>query len=242
VIRRANDIPGVPKDQDLVIRAAQALKQATGSRLGADITVTKRIPMGGGLGGGSSDAATVLMALNHLWGTGLTRARLMEVGLKLGADVPFFIFGDNAFVTGIGEQMQALALPQRWFVVLKPAVSVPTVEIFRSPDLTRDTKPVRIAVFPADELSFPQTRFANDLQSVASAKYPAVAQAVEWLRKHDDRAAVTARMTGSGACVFAGFAEQSAAEQIYEQRPEGVDGFVARSLVRHPLADLVGEQ
>jgi 4-diphosphocytidyl-2-C-methyl-D-erythritol kinase len=239
-IRRTSDVPGVPEAEDLVIRAATALKQAGGSRgcssLGADIGVTKRIPMGGGLGGGSSDAATVLLALNRLWKLNLKRAELMAIGLKLGADVPFFLFGRNAFATGIGEQLQALDLPPRWFVVLKPPASVPTLEIFRAPELTRDTKSVKIADFPADDLSFPQTRFANGLQQVAFDRYPVVAQAARWLAGHDAKAAITARMTGSGACVFSAFASEEVARQVYAERPARFDGFVARGLERHPLS------
>ena len=236
-IRRVSDIPGVPEEQDLVVRAARALQAATGCTQGADIGVTKRLPMGGGLGGGSSDAATVLLALNRLWELHLTRAQLIEIGVKLGADVPFFIFGRNAFAAGIGEQLQALDLPQRWFVVIKPPASVPTVEIFRAPDLTRDTNSVKIADFPAGEMSFPQTRFANDLQPVAFDRYPVVAQAARWLAQHDAAATITARMTGSGACVFSAFASESEARRVYAERPAQYEGFVARSLERHPLAD-----
>jgi 4-diphosphocytidyl-2-C-methyl-D-erythritol kinase len=238
-IRRMNDVPGVPEAEDLVIRAAQALKAASGSPLGADIGVTKRIPMGGGLGGGSSDAATVLLVLNKLWNLKLKRAELMAIGLKLGADVPFFLFGRNAFAAGIGEQLQALDLPPRWFVVLKPPASVPTLEIFRAPELTRDTKSVKIADFPADDWSFPQTRFANGLQQVAFDRYPVVAQAAQWLARHDALAAITARMTGSGACVFSAFRSEQEARRVYAERPARFDGFVARSLERHPLSGSV---
>jgi 4-diphosphocytidyl-2-C-methyl-D-erythritol kinase len=237
VVRRVTDIPGVPHEEDLVIRAARALQAATGCARGADIGVTKRLPMGGGLGGGSSDAATVLLALNRLWSLGLDRAKLMAIGLKLGADVPFFLFGRNAFAAGIGEQLQAVDLPSRWFVVLKPPASVPTVEIFRAPDLTRNTNSVKIADFPAGEWSFPQTRFANDLQPVAFDRYPVVAQAARWLAQHDAIAAITARMTGSGACVFSAFANEDMARRVYAERPAQYAGFVARDLQRHPLAD-----
>jgi len=241
VIRRANDVPGVPEADDLIVRAAHALKAATGASQGAEIAVTKRIPMGGGLGGGSSDAASVLLALNRLWDLRLARAQLMAIGLKLGADVPFFLYGRNAFAAGIGEELTALELPQRWFVVLKPAVSVPTIEIFRAPDLTRDTKSVKIVDFPADGWSFPQNCFANDLQPVALGKYPAVARAVEWLQGHDDRAEITARMTGSGACVFSAFASESEARRVYAERPAELGGFVARGLARHPLVDYAAD-
>ncbi|HEY4373193.1 MAG TPA: 4-(cytidine 5'-diphospho)-2-C-methyl-D-erythritol kinase [Burkholderiales bacterium] len=238
VIRRVTEVPGVPEEEDLVIRAAKALQAATGSPQGADIAVHKRIPMGGGLGGGSSDAATVLLALNDQWKLGLTRAQLIAIGVKLGADVPFFLYGRNAFAAGIGEELTALDLPPRWFVVLKPPVSVPTVEIFRDQNLTRNTKSVKILDFPAGGWSFPQTQFGNDLQPVAVARYPAVAQAVDWLSAYDSQAEITARMTGSGACVFAAFDDESKAREICEARPRELTGFVARGLARHPLAGL----
>ncbi|HEX4329640.1 MAG TPA: 4-(cytidine 5'-diphospho)-2-C-methyl-D-erythritol kinase [Burkholderiales bacterium] len=237
-IRRVGEVAGVAEDDDLAIRAARALQAAGGTPQGADIAVRKRIPMGGGLGGGSSDAASVLLALNHLWGLRCARAQLAAIGLKLGADVPFFIHGENAFAAGIGEQLTTVDLPQRWFVVLKPPVAIPTVEIFRDPNLTRDTKSVKILDFPAGGWSFPQTRFANDLQPVALARYPAVARTLEWLARHDGQATMTARMTGSGACVFAAFGSESEARGILEARPREIEGFVARSLARHPLAGL----
>jgi len=237
-IHRVGEVAGVAEADDLAVRAGHALQAAAGTAQGADIAVQKRIPMGGGLGGGSSDAASVLLALNHLWKLRFTRAQLAVIGLKLGADVPFFIHGQNAFAAGIGEQLTSVDLPPRWFVVLKPPVAVPTVEIFRAPNLTRDTKSVKILDFPAGGWSFPQTRFANDLQPVALARYPAVAQAVQWLGRYDGQAAVTARMTGSGACVFAAFEAESDARGIFEARPRELEGFVARGLARHPLAGL----
>jgi len=240
-IRRVNDLPGVPQAEDLVVRAALALQGACGTALGAEIAVTKRIPMGGGLGGGSSDAAGVLLALNQLWNLRLNRAQLSAIGVKLGADLPFFIFGQNAFATGIGEQLAPLDLPRRWFVVLKPPVSVPTVEVFRAPDLTRNTKSVKITDFPADGLSFPQARFWNDLQAVVFSRYPAVARAAAWLRSHDGGAAITARMSGSGACVFSAFDSETEARRVYAGRPAELQGFVAPGLARHPLADFAAD-
>ena len=240
LLRRVNEVPGVPEADDLAMRAARALREAFGSGQGADISVTKRIPMGGGLGGGSSDAATVLLALNHLWDLRLERAQLAQIGVKLGADVPFFIFGESAFITGIGEQMAPVALPERWFVVLQPQAMVPTAEIFRSPDLTRNTKSVKMLDFSTGDYSFARSSFANDLEPVAGLKYPAVAEAVEWLKSHAAHAQVTARMTGSGACVFAAFASEHEARAVYMQRPAQLGGFVAKSLARHPLHDLAG--
>jgi len=151
VIQRVTELEGVPSSQCLTVRAAQALKQATGCRFGVDIELEKRIPAGGGLGGGSSDAASVLLALNRLWETGLTRRQLMALALPLGADVPVFVFGNNAFAEGVGEALQQLALPPRWYVVIQPQAHVPTADIFGDPLLTRDTKPVRIADFSSPQ-------------------------------------------------------------------------------------------
>ena len=171
LIRRTHDIPGVPEAQDLVIRAAHALRKASGCQLGADITVHKILPMGGGLGGGSSDAATTLIALNHLWQTGLSSEALREIALPLGADVPFFIYGHDAFAEGVGERLQPLQLDSAHYVILSPKVSVPTSKIFTSPQLTRNTPPIKV-----DGLTFDETR--NYLQAVAARLYPEVAQAL----------------------------------------------------------------
>lgn len=245
-VRRVNDIAGVPADTDLSVRAALALQQATGTRFGADIRLDKHIPMGGGLGGGSSDAATVLLGLNRLWQLDLPRSRLMEIGLTLGADVPFFIFGENAYASGIGEKLIALRLPEWWFVVIKPHVGIRTEDIFRAPELTRNTKSVKIEDFSAGlsgpAVSFPEPVFRNDLQPVAQARYSQVGGALDWLKQQClesvEVATVSARMTGSGACVFAGFGSAAAAERVFAQRPNGWNGFVARGLQHHPLAGL----
>ena len=237
VIRRTGAMPGVPEADDLVVRAARALKDASRSPLGADLAVEKRIPQGGGLGGGSSDAATVLLALNWLWGLDLPRADLARLGLALGADVPFFIGGCNAFASGIGEHLTPVDLPSRWFLVLTPSCQVPTAEIFRSPELTRNSKSVKMEDFSAGIVSsFPEHLFRNDLQSVACAAFAPVADAVRWLRGYDARAVIAARMTGSGACVFAAFATEAAARQVLRECPAGVTGFVAPGLSAHPLA------
>ncbi len=245
-IVRVNDIPGVPADTDLSVRAALALQQATGVRFGADIRLDKHIPMGGGLGGGSSDAATVLLGLNRLWQLDLPRLRLMEIGLTLGADVPFFVFGQNAFACGVGEKLVALRLPARWFVVIKPHVEIRTADIFRAPELTRNAKSVKMADFSAGlsgpAYSFSEPMFRNDLQEVAQTRHSQVAEALAWFRQgclaSAEAAAVSARMSGSGACVFAGFGSAAAAEKVFAQRPSGWDGFVARGLQQHPLAGL----
>ena len=146
ILRRTNTIAGVPEHDDLIIRAARLLQNHTGCRLGADLTLDKQLPMGGGLGGGSSDAASTLIGLNHLWGCGLKRQELMDLGLQLGADVPFFLFGHNAFAEGVGEKLQAIETPECWYLVIEPGVQVPTPAIFSAKELTRDTKPVKIKI------------------------------------------------------------------------------------------------
>ncbi|MFT3849049.1 MAG: 4-(cytidine 5'-diphospho)-2-C-methyl-D-erythritol kinase [Propionivibrio sp.] len=218
-----NPLTGVPPESDLTVRAARLLQRETGCRQGVDIRIEKRLPMGGGLGGGSSDAATVLLALNHLWQLGLTRRRLQEIGLSLGADVPVFIFGRNAFAEGVGEALQPVELPSAWYVVLETPVQVPTAAIFGVPELKRDTP----AICAADWKPGIGT---NDLQPVAVARFPAVAEHLAWLSAHGD-----ARMTGSGACVFAEFESQGAAETVLQKLPAGMRGWIAAGLARHPL-------
>ena len=229
-ILRTNDVPGVPADSDLIVRAACLLQQKTGTTLGADLTLHKILPMGGGVGGGSSDAATTLMALNHLWQTGLSRTELMALGLQLGADVPFFIFGENAFAEGVGEELQAISTPERWFVVIEPGVHVPTPAIFSSRELTRDSKAVRIADFSSNAENY----WRNDLQTVACAMFPQVDEAIQWLSKFGN-----AKMTGSGACVFCAFADESAADKVIMQMPGRWKSWKAKSLNQHPLVDLL---
>ncbi|WP_018989177.1 4-(cytidine 5'-diphospho)-2-C-methyl-D-erythritol kinase [Aromatoleum toluclasticum] len=224
-VHRTTEVAGVPEEQDLVVRAGRLLQQASGCRLGADISIDKRLPMGGGLGGGSSDAATTLIALNRLWGTGLSRAALAKLGLQLGADVPFFIFGRDAFAEGVGEELQPLTLPPAWYVVVAPPVLVPTAEIFRAGELTRDTEPIRIMDFAAST-----TR--NDLQAVACNRYPAVGAAIEWLAQF-----APARMTGSGACVFAEVGGEMEANDIVNKCPAPMRAWKTKSLARHPLSD-----
>ena len=222
-IVRARDLPGVPVDSDLAIRAARLLQEKTGTRIGAEIGVEKRIPMGGGLGGGSSDAATVLLALNRLWDTGLTRAELGQLGLMLGADVPVFIHGRNAFAEGVGEVLTAIELPPAWYVVLTPAIAVPTARIFAHPDLKRDSKAIRIRGFSAGMAG-------NDLQAVVCSEFPEVARHLAWLSKHGP-----AMMTGSGAAVFAAFGSEREAQAVLADLPPDMRGFVAAGLERHPL-------
>ncbi|GJG95894.1 4-(cytidine 5'-diphospho)-2-C-methyl-D-erythritol kinase [Cupriavidus pauculus] len=230
VIARVTDIPGVPADTDLVVRAARALQQASGTRFGADIAIDKILPMGGGIGGGSSDAATTLLALNHLWGTGLPREELMRIGLALGADVPVFVFGQNAFAEGVGEELTPVALPESWFVVIHPRQHVPTAAIFSDERLTRNSPISIVADFAACTNKFAFGR--NDLQAIATAKFGEVARALEWLTEYSPHA----RMTGSGACVFARFEDEQEAQSVMERLPSEWDGRCVRSLSHHPLA------
>ncbi|GHT95004.1 4-diphosphocytidyl-2-C-methyl-D-erythritol kinase [Betaproteobacteria bacterium] len=225
-IHRTHELPGVPEASDLVIKAARRLQAASGSTLGADITVHKRLPMGGGLGGGSSDAATTLMALDHLWGTRLGEARLRQIGLALGADVPFFIYGRDAFAAGVGEVFQPLEHPPGWYVIVAPAIAIATAEIFSAQDLTRNTPPIKVRDF-----TFAHT--GNDLQAVACSRYPEVAEVITWLEQF-----APARMTGSGSCVFAGVDSGAQARRIMGQCPTRWQAWAAASLARHPLLDL----
>lgn len=231
-IRLASPLPGVPEAADLTVRAATLLRREAGRAgvavPGVTIALNKRLPMGGGLGGGSSDAATVLLALNHLWQLGLSRPRLQALGLSLGADVPVFVFGDNAFAEGVGEDLQKISLNAAWYLVLVPPVQVPTADIFRAPELRRDTPPMRRQDW--------RPGFGhNDLQPVAVARAPEIGQAIAWLAQFGE-----ARMTGSGSCVFAEFSSHQAAEGVLARRPAGIAGWVARGLDAHPLRELLG--
>ena len=226
-ILRTTDIPGVPAESDLVVKAARALQAATGSTFGAEIGVSKQIPMGGGLGGGSSDAASVLLALNRIWGCGLSRQRLQEIGLTLGADVPFFIFGETAFAEGVGEDLTPLSVLPAWYVMVAPSVFVPTSEIFSDPLLTRDSEILIMQAFATHT-----TR--NDMQATACKKFPKVAEALDWLSQYG-----AARMSGSGACIFAPFDTKEAAEQVLAKAPQGLKVWVAEGLDRHPLQSWV---
>lgn len=224
-IRLLNPLPGVPVEADLCHRAARLLQARAGCRLGADIGLDKRLPMGGGLGGGSSDAATTLMALNRLWGLDLPRAELQALGLGLGADVPVFVFGRSAFAEGVGERLQAVSLAPASYVVLAPPVHVATAAIFSHPGLTRDTPELKIPPLP-------EGCGRNDLEPVAVAAYPVIGEYLRWLSRYGE-----ARMTGSGACVFAAFPDRAEAERVFAQRSDGMQGFVADGLDVHPMYD-----
>jgi 4-diphosphocytidyl-2-C-methyl-D-erythritol kinase len=224
-IRRTTDLPGIAPDDDLAVRAANALRRASGCGAGVDIAITKRIPQGGGLGGGSSDAGSVLLALNRLWNVDLSRTQLMDIAATLGADVPFFVFGEPALAHGVGDACRAVSLPGFWATVIVPPVAVSTTEIFAAPELTRDTPSVKMECFS-------EGYGRNDLQAAVVARFPQVAAALAALRKRS----ALARLTGSGGCVFAPFASEHEARRAFEARPAGMAGFVARTLARHPLA------
>jgi 4-diphosphocytidyl-2-C-methyl-D-erythritol kinase len=231
-IVRVNEVAGVPSDEDLAVRAARALQRATGTSMGADIEVEKRIPIGAGLGGGSSDAATVLLALDRLWGTRMPAAELRGLGATLGADVPFFLFGETAWVEGVGERLAPFPIPPRWYVVLVPPVAVPTAAIFAAPELTRNTEPLKMEDFSAHARELVDGGRCNDLEGPAVARFPAIGEHLEWLR-----ARAGARMTGSGGCVFAAFDSREAAQRVIDELPDSMQGFVARGLERHPLRE-----
>jgi 4-diphosphocytidyl-2-C-methyl-D-erythritol kinase len=240
-IVRTTEVPGVAEEQDLIVRALRALQADYARRHGRlppgiSVAIEKRLPMGGGLGGGSSDAATALMAANHLWQAGLTDAELIALGLPLGADIPFFLFGETAFAEGVGEALQAVPGPDCWYVVIEPGVAIPTVAIFTAPDLTRDTKAITISDFSRRHvesnglISFGK----NDLQDVAARVFPPVAEAIEWLGGYG-----AARMTGSGSCVFCAFSTEQEAERVLTQVPDRWRAWKAKALQRHPMKSLL---
>jgi len=230
---RLDALPGVPPQDDLCLRAAACMKEIALARggsavasLGAEIALDKRLPMGAGLGGGSSDAATVMLVLNRLWNLQLGRSALIAHAAGLGADVPFFLFGRTALGEGIGERLSALELAPAWYLVLVPPVSVSTADVFAAVRLTVDAKPIKITPFF-------QGLGKNDLEPVVTAQYPEVAAHLDWLRQHRPGA----RMTGSGACVFAEFESAADARALQSALPASMHGFLAEGLARHPLHD-----
>lgn len=233
-VRRTSELPGVPAESDLVVRAARLLQETTGIRQGVEIEVNKRLPMGGGLGGGSSDAATTLVALNHLWGCELEDTELASLGLQLGADVPVFIGGQTAWAEGVGEILTPVELSEPWFVVLCPPVTVSTAEVFSSSQLRRDCPPITIRAFLAGGA------VQNVCEPLVAERFPEVAAALKDLGN-----CATARMTGTGACVFAAFENEADARETFSKLAAKWPGFVARGVNRSPLREqlftLVGE-
>ncbi|WP_303287935.1 4-(cytidine 5'-diphospho)-2-C-methyl-D-erythritol kinase [Marinobacter sp. SS8-8] len=225
--RLEEPVPGVSDDDNLIIRAAKALLERNREQLpGVNIRITKRLPMGGGLGGGSSNAATTLLGLNHLWNLRLGIDQLAGIGLTLGADVPVFVRGHAAFGEGVGEKLTNANPPEDWFVIIKPACNINTGKIFSEQGLTRNTPRIRIApAFEGDA-----SRYRNDCEDVVRKLYPEVNQSLEWLSQFGP-----ARLTGTGACIFGRFPTESAARIIWESKPSGVTGFVAKGVNSSPL-------
>ncbi len=230
VIERKGEVAGVAPDADLTVRAARLLQQITGTRRGATVHIAKQLPMGGGLGGGSSDAATVLVALNQYWETGLTLAELAELGLQLGADVPVFVHGQAAWAEGVGEQLTPIALDEPWFTVLIPACPVATGAVFSDPELTRNSPLITIA-------DFAKGVGGNDCAAVVYRRYPEVAAAAGWLAQHG-----AAYLTGTGACVFAAFPEAATARRVLNQLPPGWAGFIAQGRNHSPLHERLARE
>ena len=224
-IKRVGELGGVSQEQDLIVRAARLLKEKSGVSFGVQISLNKRLPMGGGLGGGSSDAATTLVALNALWDVGFSEDELAELGLNLGADVPVFVRGFAAWAEGVGEHLESIELDEPWYLVLVPPCQVSTQEIFSSPDLTRNCPPIKIRNFLSEPVG-------NVCEAVVFRRYPQVKEVVEWLNQFS-----SARMSGTGASVFAPFESKVAAETVLSQAPKAWRGFVAKGVNRSPLLD-----
>jgi 4-diphosphocytidyl-2-C-methyl-D-erythritol kinase len=242
-IERHAGLAEVPADSDLAVRAARLLQQQCGVALGADIHVLKHIPTGGGLGGGSSDAATVLLALNHLWRTGLPLETLAALGLTLGADVPVFVHGRSAWGEGRGEQLIPVRLPERWYLVVHPRVHVSTAEVFQAPELTRNFALITIpglAGTGCGAVDLPAGT-TNACEPVVRARYPVIAEALDWLGGQRDARGrpLAARLTGTGSCIFAAFDHWQEAERIAARVPDQWSSFVARGLARSPLHALL---
>lgn len=239
-VRRVSAHPQVDEDADLVVRAARLLKEETGTSLGAEISIEKRIPLGAGLGGGSSDAATTLLGLDKIWNLGLGSERLAALGLRLGADVPVFVHGLAAWAEGVGERLRPVELETPWYLVVNPGCVVSTAKVFSHPALTRDSTPLRIRDFlspgggQALSLRTLLDSARNDCEAVVRALYPEVDDALRWLARCGD-----ARMTGTGACVFAPFVEREQAEHWLHILPGGWHGFVARGMNRSTVLALV---
>lgn len=222
------ELPGVGFEQNLIIKAVHALEAYKPANAGVDIQLEKRLPMGGGIGGGSSNAATTLVALNHLWSCGLSKHQLQNIGLQLGADVPVFINAQTAWAEGVGEELQAIEMQPKWFLVIQPDCHVSTAEIFSHKDLTRDTSAIKVAAFL-------EQGGQNDCEALVRKLYPQVDNALIWLQNFDHNA----RMTGTGACVFASFESAEIALNVQAQLPKHLPGFVAQGVNQSPLYKLL---
>lgn len=222
------ELPGVPNEQNLITKAARKLAPYKPANAGVDIQLLKRLPMGGGIGGGSSNAATTLVALNHLWRCGLTKHQLQAIGLELGADVPVFINAQTAWAEGVGEALEPIKMQPKWFLVAQPACHVSTAEIFSHKDLTRDSPAIKVAAFL-------ERGGKNDCEALVRRLYPAVDKALILLQKFDRNA----RMTGTGACVFASFDSAEEAQQVQANLPKNLPSFIAQGINQSPLYKLL---
>ena len=224
-VRRLDGPAGIPPEEDLCVRAARRLQEASHVGRGADIRLDKHVPIQGGLGGGSSDAATTLVALNEIWGLRMAPSILVELGLGLGADIPFFIHGQTAWGEGVGERLTPLELPPKHYAIVFPGVGISTAEIFQAPELTRKTPETTIR-------GFLKAGGRNDCEPVVAGRSPEVRRALDWLGRRG-----SARMTGTGSCVFAAFDDRGSAQAALADLPKGWRGFVARGLDRSPLQE-----
>ncbi|MDQ7728567.1 4-(cytidine 5'-diphospho)-2-C-methyl-D-erythritol kinase [Halomonas sp. SpR8] len=230
-IHLISDVKGVSHDDNLVVRAAHLLQRQCNTHLGVTLAIDKQLPMGGGLGGGSSNAATVLVGLNHLWQLNLSLDELAHLGLELGADVPVFVHGHSAWAEGVGEQLTAVTLDTPWFVIIHPGISVSTPGVFQDPQLTRDSRPITMA----RALQGGASEWRNDCEAVVKERYPPIAEALFWLAQH-----APSRLTGTGACLFAAFETQQAAQAIAQLAGQRWPTWVARGLNTSPLHDALG--
>ena len=229
VINRTVGLPGLDPDDDLIVKAAKLLQYHTGTKWGADLGVTKKLPVGGGIGGGSSDAATTLVSLNKLWQCHIPQTELLTLARALGADVPIFVLGKNAWAEGIGDVFTEINLPEKWYLVVQPNVHISTANLFSSEVLTRDKAILKIR-------DFPDTDTSNVFEAVARKLYPEVDIALDWLDKFSK-----SKMTGTGSCVFASFDSKQAAENVLVQVPKHWGGFVAKSVEQSPMLAAVNK-